>query len=269
VSKKDKQSADDKNRKNYATEKWEQDLRAELEAKRAAQQNKPKMTKEEYALVEAQRLKESEIRGAVQALNKNLDCGLAVLEAIVAGDAFAAHEYLPSIQALAFYVAESNRHLLPFGWTAAQRAMDIYFSLAKVCTEEISAFASAYAAATCRHRDLPVPLGWDQESLVDQTLRCVNALHELLTDEMVDQGPLSPQTLAFCFPLMECVVKAAVEKKDDYADLLEKIVAIVELHADQGASEAMPRQTMIQTMLKLIDAFPQVAKAAQVTLFDK
>jgi hypothetical protein len=265
VLRKDKQVVEDKNRRNYATEKWEQDLRAELAAKRAAQEKKPRMTRDEIALVETQRQRESEIRRSVQSISERLERGLNVLEAIIEGDASAAHEHLPRIQALLLEVAKSSQHLNGYGWLAGPRAVQVYITLAGDCTDPVDAYAHPMAAAILRHRQIDVPQNWSQEPLMEQTVRCMTALYEMLTDDMLDAEPVSPQTFAFCFALIESIVNESVKcQKEEYVAMLEMIVKLVEMHADLGGDEALPRQSMIQCMLALIDKFPKVAKAAQV-----
>jgi urease gamma subunit len=80
-----KDSAENKNRRDYATEKWEAEVRASLAQKRAA--TGAKLSKADQAAVDAQRAKEAIIRGQIAAVQARMKRGLEIIAALVASNA--------------------------------------------------------------------------------------------------------------------------------------------------------------------------------------
>lgn len=82
--------------KNAGLEQWDADLRKQLEAKKKSAVSEPKLSKEDKVLIDAQLLKESEIRRRVSQAQLNLSRGLALVRALVEAD-----------------VAQFQRHIAP------------------------------------------------------------------------------------------------------------------------------------------------------------
>src|SRR5438067_8293528 len=72
---------ENRNRKDYQTEKWERELRESIAKKKGEQT--PKLTKEEQAAVDVQLAKESEIRKSVKRIRSKLTRGLDIIDALV------------------------------------------------------------------------------------------------------------------------------------------------------------------------------------------
>lgn len=72
---------ENKNRKDYATEKWEQEVRESLAKKRAATAG-VKLSKQDQALVSAQLTKEATTRQQIRQVQGSLNRGIALVSAL-------------------------------------------------------------------------------------------------------------------------------------------------------------------------------------------
>jgi len=81
-----KEAVENKNRKDYATEKWEQEVRDSLVKKKAATVG-GKRSKQDEALVAAQLAKESEVRARILIQQAKLKRGVELVSSIVASNA--------------------------------------------------------------------------------------------------------------------------------------------------------------------------------------
>jgi hypothetical protein len=81
-----KDAAENKNRKDYVTEKWEQEVRESLAKKKAATVG-GNLSKQDKALVAAQLAKEAEIRRRIAMQQAKLKRGAALISSLVASSA--------------------------------------------------------------------------------------------------------------------------------------------------------------------------------------
>lgn len=81
-----KDTVEDKNRRDYATEKWEAEVRDSLAKKRAAA-GTAKLSKADQAAVNAQLAKEGEVRQRIAQVQAKMKRGLEVVAALVASNA--------------------------------------------------------------------------------------------------------------------------------------------------------------------------------------
>src|SRR5437016_3129077 len=88
-----KNVVENRNRKDYQTEKWEREIRESIAKKKGSSQAS-KLTKEEQAAVSAQLAKESEIRKAVEKTRLKLTRGLDVMDALVEGNPEATEKHI-------------------------------------------------------------------------------------------------------------------------------------------------------------------------------
>lgn len=87
LSKDNKPVVENKNRKDYADQKWDQEVRASLAAKKAAAPGGVKLSKADQALVDAQKAKEAEVRQRIATLQAQLKRGIELVAALVASNA--------------------------------------------------------------------------------------------------------------------------------------------------------------------------------------
>ena len=90
-----KDSNENKNHKNYATEKWEQEIRDSIAKKKATQPGtQAKLSKADQALVAAQRTKESETRARIATTQARLIRGVELIRCLVASNSEAVARHL-------------------------------------------------------------------------------------------------------------------------------------------------------------------------------
>jgi len=81
-----KETVENKNRKDYATEKWEQEVRQSLTKKKAASVG-ASLSKQDKALVAAQLAKEAETRMRISKLQARLRRGVELVSSLVVSNA--------------------------------------------------------------------------------------------------------------------------------------------------------------------------------------
>jgi hypothetical protein len=90
-----KDGNENKNHRNYATEKWEQEVRDSIAKKKAAQPGQnAKLSKADQALVAAQKTKEAEIRQKITTTQAQLVRGVELIRCLVASNSEAVAKHL-------------------------------------------------------------------------------------------------------------------------------------------------------------------------------
>lgn len=259
---------DDRNRKDYATDKWEQELRAELEAKRIAQNQRKtvKLTREQQVLVNEQLGKEAAIRKRVEALHRDQCNGVAMIEAIVANGN---EECLNDIYRWLCHVVDvirfaddvGGRPAQELGWMVAEQCYHLVERVTAVTDERVRAMTEALLFAYLRHLEVDtIPYRWLDEDLTVQTRRIVDQIRR----DIQDNGALPAITFAVCFPLFNFVIREGVKGHAKLKHLVDAAVDVLTAHSSLGTEGAMPRKAVIDLLLAVIAAFPKHAKAAQV-----
>lgn len=93
LTKDTKSVAENKNRKDYADHKWDQEVRASLAAKKAASGaagGSAKLSKADQALVDAQKAKEAEVRQRIAEVQARLRRGTELVASLIASNGAAA-----------------------------------------------------------------------------------------------------------------------------------------------------------------------------------
>lgn len=88
-----KDNNENKNSKNYATEKWEQEIRDSIAAKKTASST-VKLSKADQALVAAQKTKEAETRKTIVTTQARLVRGVELIKCLVASNSEAVKRHL-------------------------------------------------------------------------------------------------------------------------------------------------------------------------------
>lgn len=272
---KKKSAETDKNRKDYKTEKWERELRAELERKRGSQRDTSaaKLTKEETALVKGQLQKESEIRSKVNALYEQFTTGISVLKAMVHGNRKAIHEELPTFTNIVMPLCRVTNQLggidaIQAGWDVGMKSVECLEALAQCCSVRVQSFIVPLLHAYLRHENISeIPNKWKQEPWIEQASRLVFELRDSTKSEMDSTVPLPIQTFVFCYPLIDALGKYCISTQNETQnifELLEAIVDIIALHIPIGTTEGFPRVEILSLFLAMIQHVPKMAKTVQV-----
>ncbi|KAG0238098.1 translational activator of GCN4 [Actinomortierella wolfii] len=228
----------------------------------------PKLTRDEQASVDAQLAKESKIRKTVQDTYLRLTRGLAMIRALVDGNA----------AELTSRLVELVRLLLSGvvklgGPLVGSDAVGTYLDLGRCVSDRLESFRASLAIATLRSLEVnEVPDNWKEEALEDLVSRVLYRLRFATEKE-----PLLPSSFSYCFPLIHYILenggavgsdKKASEAKELRQEQVQIAVDIVSFHCMSGESESLPRREMIASLLSIIKEYPHLAKIAKDSLSD-
>ncbi|KAG2190049.1 hypothetical protein INT46_000027 [Mucor plumbeus] len=258
VLKKDKKNESRGNRKGNNDDQWEEELRAELARKKGLTQ---KLTKDEQFAVNTQLKKEAAIRANVQSIFEKITLGLDVTRALVAGNAEGVEEYLVDLIRILLDAAKHNAGLL-----VGDVLVDTYLQLGDCVVEDIQAIRDAIALAALRSNNVhPIPSRWLDEPLGALVSRVLYRLRFI-----TESRPLPPASFGYVFPVLYQVIEQGAiecEKNDEAAQ--EQIVMAIDVigfHCTFGDSLMMPRQEMIEILLRSIKEYPASSKTAKTSL---
>ncbi|CAO3633857.1 unnamed protein product [Cunninghamella echinulata] len=263
------------NKKNKDQD-WEEQLRAELAAKKGVER---KLTKEEQVLVNAQKKKEKDIRQQVQKVYDQMTLELNILRSLTANvDVTSTHStsisiLLSSLDKL-LNMAQSNAGLL-----LQEELVDTYLHLARVTIQSSynntmntafieDSLVNAVGLAILRSRQVNfLPSRWLDEPLVDLINRVLYKL-KFLTETQ----PLSAAAFSFCFPVLYQVIKSngiscsgetAVEQVSLSLDILH-----THAHLGDDTDAFTCRKQMLEILLFTVREHPGHSKLAKSTLIE-
>lgn len=255
---KNKNIVENRNRKGFEDEKWEEELRAELAKKKGMPAKK--LTKEEQAAVNAQLKKESDTRAHVQSVATQIRLGLDLAIAVADGSQYTLDEDFVALSDVVLDMAKAGGGIL-----VGDQVVDTLLQLARCLDETVHSIREAIAIASLRSSKVtPIPSRWLDERLGDLVNRVLYRLRFL-----TESQPLSPATFAFCFPLFyQVVMLSGVDVKDEEAALEQVLMAIdiIGFHCSEGESDLLPRKDMLAVLLHTIKAHPKASKAAKTSL---
>ncbi|RKP06393.1 armadillo-type protein, partial [Thamnocephalis sphaerospora] len=258
------QKVENKNRKDYETEKWEREVKEAI-AKKKGQSLKQKLSKEEQALVNAQLEKEATTRAFVQDAHDNLRNGLDLARHLISGSPIAMEEELTRLTPVLLHGAIVYGEAL-VGDLAVQTFLDMSRALSPNLARARSTIAYAILrsfGATC------VADNWQAEPLKDTVVRALYRVRFA-----TERNPLSPGSFAYCFPLVQRVIQengigypeGVTEKTTEQTVVA---VDIIKFHAAQCGCHplrAMPRRAMLEALQVTIRDHPKLIATAKNAL---
>ncbi|KAI8061541.1 armadillo-type protein [Gilbertella persicaria] len=258
VLNKNKKTESRNNRKGKNDDEWEEELRAELAKKKGVAQ---KLSKEEQAAVNAQLKKEADIRSHVQTVYEKVTLGLDVIRAVVAGNCEAVEEYLVDLVRILLDAGKHHAGLL-----VGDLLVDTYRQLGDCITEDVQPIRDAIALATLRANKIhPIPARWLDESLSALVPRVLFRLRFI-----TESRPLPPASFGFIFPVLyQVIAQGGIDcNKNDEAGLEQVTMAVdvINFHCIHGQSLILPRQEMIDILLRSIKDYPSCSKTAKNSL---
>ena len=153
----------DKNSKDYDTMKWEEEMRSQI-AKKKGQEKK--LTADEKARVNAQLVKEAEIRQQVHTLQGTLRNGIGYMHALAIGPPTEAIMWLgPSLQALTVVIEAGAGRLV------GDAANEAYLACSNFVSPRLGILKQFLGLATLRLLGSAVPPDLEQEPLKGLTAR--------------------------------------------------------------------------------------------------
>ncbi|TIC67402.1 ARM repeat-containing protein [Wallemia mellicola] len=253
--------AQDKNRKGYAIEQWENEIRESIAAKKKTTQ---KLSPKDKAAVDAQLEKEKVVRNHVQEVYEKLRIGLMSVKAISAARV---DELKPYVYDLVLLLLKGA--LLKGSMLIEHDAVDAYLTLADCCAEKLGVTKHSIAYATLRAYNIPfIPQEYLFENLGELTARIL-----LRVKSISDNSLLDATTLGFLMPLIDKVILetgVGVSKEDSDAaeEQLTLSLGLLSSHSAAFSDINYPRAAIIKVLLKAIGTYTRHSKEASSTLIN-
>ncbi|MCJ1397879.1 translational activator of GCN4 [Xylographa trunciseda] len=249
----------DKSARDYDTLKWEEEVRAQLAAKKGQQK---KLSTDEQAKVNAQLAKEALIRGKVLRLEQRIGRGIGMIHGLATGPPSKAEIWMgPSLRAL-LDVIEAGVGLL-----MGDIADRVYLDCANFVSQRVGSLRPFIGIATLRalgSSHLPAELL--EEPLGDLVTRTLYRLR--LSSE---QRPFDSVSLNYMAPLI-CVVlqqrgigQAGEDERDEQVTLALETLSF---HTDTFSHLSLPRAEIIAVLIRSMQDFSLHYKLIKDCLHD-
>ncbi|KAI5364301.1 Putative armadillo-like helical, translational activator Gcn1, TOG domain-containing protein [Septoria linicola] len=237
-----------KNQKDYDTLKWEEELRAQLAAKKG--QTK-KLTADEQAKVKAQLQKESEIRQKVATVDAKLRRGIGFIGALATGPPTEAEEWFgPSVKLL-FDVIQAGAGLI-----LGDAASLGYLQCSDKISTRLGPIRPFVGVATLRSAGITMlPENLLAEPLGDLVTRILYRLRSL-----GEQRPFDTVSLSYILPLVFLVLEnGGIDRAnpEDAAEQLMLATEVISFHTETCADPRLPRQGLLESLIVSLQKYPQ------------
>ncbi|KAK7204005.1 armadillo-type protein [Myxozyma melibiosi] len=259
LSKEREKYAVDKNTKDYATLKWEAEVRAELAKKQAPTQKK--LTKEERAKVDAQLKLEKGIREKVQNAYLHVNRGVKLIHFLsAAGTDNGAEVWFPAATKSLVYALRSNLSML-----VGSVGIDTFLELSDKVSPRVGPLRRFIGVALLRAIQVAdVPESLSQEPLRELVVRIMYRLRFLS-----EQIPLDAISLIYILPLIMLIfAQNGIECRDTEEKDEQLMLAIETLtyHTEIFANTSVPRLEVLVDLIKLMKAQPSKNKSIKECL---
>ncbi|KIR26892.1 50S small subunit ribosomal protein L19 [Cryptococcus deuterogattii LA55] len=253
---------ENKNRKDYATEKWEQEVRESLAKKRAATAG-VKLSKQDQALVSAQLTKEAATRQQIRQVQGSLNRGIALVSALTKAGNVEVERFAGGMAAALLSSVFAAGSFLVEG-----RAFDVFTQLGNLASERLGETRRLLMATILRFSDSPhVPSDYLDEPLGEITTRIMHQIHFIAV-----QSPLDSTTYSLTSLLLSMVVESGgvgVEGQSDEAlEQLTLAVAIIAACVGEFANDTYPRLETVRALLHILTTYTKLSKDAASALAD-
>ncbi|KAL6712825.1 translational activator of GCN4 [Lecanora helva] len=248
-----------KNSPDYEIMKWEEEMRSQIAHKKGQQK---KLSADEKAKVDAQLVKEANIRKAVSMLETRLRHGVGFIRALAMGPPTEATSWLgPSIKALTKVIVAGA------GLLVGSIADEAYLACSKFVTPRLGFIRKFIGIATLRafgSNNLPIEVL--QEPLGDLVTRLLYRFRSLS-----EQRPLDSLSLIYILPLLFAVLRqnGIAQTDADAAD--EQVTLALEVtsyHTDAFANKALPRDELLSLLIESMQHYPQHYRLIKDCLLD-
>nr|ODN81184.1 50S small subunit ribosomal protein L19 [Cryptococcus depauperatus CBS 7841] len=251
---------ENRNRKDYATEKWEQEVREALAKKRAAIQGH-KLNKQEQALVSAQLLKEKEIKDRMWKLQARLIRGTEIVAALAKTETGEVGKY----------VGEMATCLLrsvfgPASFFVIPRAFQIFEQLGSLASERLGETRRILMATILRTYSISVvPADYLEEPIGNVITRILHQIHFI-----AEQSPLDSVTYSLTALLLTKLVEAGgigIEAQSEGA--LEQLTLVGQsLVTLEFSNPTYPRLQTISALIHILTSYSKLTKDTASVLAD-
>ncbi|KAL7422316.1 translational activator of GCN4 [Cryptotrichosporon argae] len=258
-----KDQPENKNRKDYAVEKWEQEVRESLAKKKTAAVS-ANLSKQDRALVAAQLAKEADVRRHIARLQARLDRGLRLVASLADSSVAAVERHLTDMAQLLLVSA------FGFGsFLVDQRAFDVFIKLGYLASDKLGETRRLLASVILRSHATPfIPADYLEDPLADQVTRI---LHQVLFN--AEQTPLDSTTYALVSMLLSQIVAnggvgTESPQSEQAQEQLTIVVSVISACVGEFQDDAYPRLQTIKDLLHVIATYSRLAKDATTALAD-
>ncbi|KAH9883522.1 translational activator GCN1 [Xylariomycetidae sp. FL2044] len=241
------QTLPNKNTKDYDTLKWEEELRAQIAAKKGHQK---KLTVDEQAKVNAQLKKEAEIRRSLQQIEARLMRGFGIVRSLVNGPPTDASLWIgPSVSAL-LDALEAGASMI-----TGDAGPSAYLTCAEKVTSRLGSIRPFIGVATLRSLGITsLSENLTEESLDDMVTRVLYRLRFA-----GEQRPFDAVSVIYILSLIFVILRKggigdSSEERDTHLVLA---VEFLSFHTHVYSDENIPRGDLISTLVASMQRFNQ------------
>lgn len=242
-----------KNTKDYDTLKWEEDLRAQLAAKKGLQK---KLTAEQTAKVNAQLKKESDIRTRVQHVAAQLLRGIGIVRSLATGPPTEASLWMGTAVESLLNALDAGAGLI-----TGDAAPTAYIALADRISDRLAAMRLFVGIATLRaHEVTTLPQNLQEEPFEDLVTRVLYRLRFA-----GEQRPFDTVSLIYILPLILLVLQKGGlgAASDDRDAQLVLAIEFLSFHTSVCEDEAVPRSNLLSVLIFSMQQYGQHYKLAK------
>jgi hypothetical protein len=236
-----------KNQKDYDTLKWEEELRAQLAAKKGTQK---KLTAEEQAKVNAQLKKEAAIRETVRHVAARLLRGFGVVKALATGPPTEVSAWLGTVVKYVLAVVDAGATQI-----TGETGPMAFIACSDRVSPRLGSIRPFIGVATLRAHEVAVlPENLTEEPFEDLVTRVLYRLRFLS-----EQRPLDAVSLIYALPLLLLVLTKGGfgASSDDRDAQIVLAVEILSFHTDTCADEALARDELLSTLIIAMQKYTQ------------
>ncbi|KAI9851726.1 MAG: translational activator of GCN4 [Thelocarpon superellum] len=249
----------DRNVKDYDTLRWEEELRAQLASKKG--QTK-KLTADEQSRVNAQLVKEADIRQRLAAVQLRLARGTGLIFSLATGPPTEAERWLGPAVHLLIEATLAGASLL-----TGLAPTEAYLAMAQQVSARLGTVRRSLGLATIRALGpAPLPAALEEEPLGDLVTRVLYRLR--FTGE---QRPFDTVSLLYMLPLIFRVLRHGGVGKEASDETDEQVVLALEFlsfHTDTCADPRLPRGEIVQVLISSMQRYTQHYKIIKDCLLD-
>lgn len=243
-----------KNVKDYDTLKWEEELRAQLAAKKGTQK---KLTAEETAKVNAQLKKESEIRQQVQHVAAQLLRGIGIIHSLATGPPTEASLWMGTAVQSLLNALDAGASLI-----TGDAAPKAYIALAdRVSVDRLGPMRPFVGIATLRaHEVTALPENLQEEPFEDLVTRVLYRLRFA-----GEQRPFDVVSLIYILPLILCTIQKGGfgTSPDDRDAQIVLAIEVLSFHTSICEDGAIPRVELLSVLIFSMQQYGQHYKIAR------
>lgn len=250
---------------SYKEQIIELELQEEIKKKKGIK-DEVQLTSKQKEMMQIQLEKESAIRRKLQGLDMELQCAVGLLEAMMIERPPQISWQLPGVLQVLMPLLQSP--------LAAPRVQKVFLGIG-VCLmpKELNNLAVLVGHVTLRlvRPECELDEAWGQEDLDTATQRTVQLLHSHTVphregkSSVAHMAPLSAPAFAFCFPLLNTVLRESSASTEETEGMLVRALQVINEHAqlraecdttdiliDENGPELLPRFTMLLLLTRVI-----------------